>query len=274
MTLHLGKQDATSLRSGTVRYSELRQSLVKDSQVTLPTFPANFGHANAFPGDSWNMLGNGPDDSVFQGFQGCGDCAWAGPAHEIMESFRAVGKPVPAISGKTVVDQYSAYSGYDPETGANDTGSNVQDVLAWRTSKGFLDDTGTAHKIGQYIALTPGSLQELWEAVWLFERAGIGFTVQEAQQIQFGDNKPWDYVPGSPTVGGHYVPVMGRYGLVSWARRVSFTNRFYVNLNDEAFTYIDAETVDPESGKNADGFALNDLEKYIVLVARMKTAAA
>lgn len=272
MTLHYGKQDATPLRPGAVRYSELRPALVKDSQVTLPPFPRNFGHANAFPGDSWEMLGNGPDDSVLPGFGGCGDCAWAGPAHEIMESAKTSGRPIPPFSGATVVAQYSAYSGYDPQTGANDTGSNLQDVLAWRQQKGIYDDTGAVHKIGQWVALAPGNLRELWEATWLFERAGIGVQVQQAMEDQFAAGRSWDYVPGSPIIGGHYVPVMGRWGLVSWARRVGFTNRWYTNLNDEAYAYVDPELPSPVTGRTAEGFDPADLEKWIVLVARAKSA--
>lgn len=273
MNLPLGKQDATPLRSGTPRYADLRQLLVKDPAVSLPTFPSNFGHADAFPGDEWLMLGNGPDDTVFSSFPGCGDCYWAGSAHEIMESAKTSGRPIPAFSGKTIVAQYSAYSGYDPQTGANDNGTNLQDGLTWRQTKGLYDDTGAVHKIGQVVALTPGNLQELWEATYLFERAGIGIQIQEAQQQQFSDGKPWDYVPGSPIEGGHYVPGMGRWGLVSWAQRKSFTTRFIVNLCDEAFCYVDNEEYNAVTGKTAEGFDSQDLELYITLVARAKFAA-
>lgn len=274
MPLPLGKKDATPLRSRFHRYSELRQLFVKDSQVTLPPFPATFGHADAYPGDKWDMLGNGPDNTVFEGFQGCGDCAWAGPAHEIMESAATSGnnKKV-TFSGKTVVAQYSAYSGYNPKTGAGDTGSNVQDVLEHRQTKGIYDDAGNVHKIGQAVQLTAGNLQELWEASYLFERVGIGIQVQEAQQEQFAEGKAWTYQPGSPVEGGHYVPVMGKDGLVSWARRVGYTTSFIVNLCDEAWTYIDPELYNTVTGETAEHYADQDLEKYLVLVARAKFPA-
>lgn len=268
MSLHLGKRDATPVRSGTPRYAELRQALVKDSQVTLPPFPSNFGHANAFAGDGWLMLGNGPDDTVLPGFGGCGDCAWAGPGHEIMESAKTSGRPVPQLSGKTIVAQYSAYSGYDPRTGANDTGSNLQDVLAHRQTQGIYDDSGTVHKISHVVSLTPGNLQEIWECAWLFERVGLGVQVQEAQQQQFAAGLAWDYVPGSPIIGGHYVPQMGRWALVSWARRVGITNRYLVNLNDEAYSYVDDELYGRVTGETAEGFKAQDLEKFIVLAGR------
>jgi len=273
MSLPLGKQDATPLRSGTPRYSELRQALVKDAKVSLPTFPSNFGHADAFAGDQWQMLGNGPDDTVFEGFQGCGDCAWAGPGHEIMEGAKTSGRPVPAISGKTIVAQYAAYSGYDPETGAGDTGSNLQDVLAHRQTAGIYDDAGTVHKIGQHVSLTPGNLQEIWECAWLFERVGLGVQVQEAQQEQFSEGISWDYVSGSPIIGGHYIPQMGRWAIISWARRVGITNRYLVNLNDEAYAYADLELYNRVTGKTAEGFKDQDIEKFIVLAARRQFAA-
>jgi hypothetical protein len=269
VTLHLGKRDATPLRAGTPRYSELRSALIKDSKISLPRFPENFGHANAFPGESWLMLGNGPDDSVYPGFGGCGDCAWAGPAHEIMESAKTSGRTVPAFSGKTVVAQYSAYSGYNPQTGENDTGSNLQDVLQWRQTNGIYDDNGTVHKIGRHVALTPGNVQELWEAAWLFERVGLGLQIQEAQQEQFAEGRSWDYVPGSPIDGGHYVPQMGRWGVVSWARRVGVTTRFLVNLNDEAYAWLDNELYNQRTGETAEGFDDQDLEKFLVLTARL-----
>jgi hypothetical protein len=190
-----------------------------------------------------------------------------------MESARTSGRPVPPISGKTIVDQYAAYSGYSTQTGANDTGSNLQDVLAHRQTEGIYDDSGTVHKIGQVVALTPGNLQEIWECAWLFERVGLGVIVQEAQQEQFAEGLSWDYVPGSPTIGGHYIPQMGRWAIVSWARRVGVTNRYLVNLCDEAWAYVDPELYAKVTGKTAEGFQDQDLEQYLTLVGRMQFPA-
>src|SRR5262249_43398757 len=146
----------------------------------------------------WLMLGNGPDSSVAPGFQGCGDCAWAGPAHETMEAARTAGRPVPQFSGKTIVEQYSEYCGYDPQTGENDNGSQIGDVITWRQTKGLRDDAGNVYKIGQAVELEPGNLTELWEASYLFECVGIGLVVCAAQMTQFDKRERWDYVPGSP----------------------------------------------------------------------------
>lgn len=272
--LHLGKQAARPLLSGTVLYSELRRPLV--AAGLLPRVPAIFGHGNDFTGGRWLMLGNGPDDTVFSGFQGCGDCAWAGPAHAEMEAARNAGQPIPPFSGKTVVEQYGAYSGYDPQTGENDNGSDPQQVLQWRQAKGLLDDDGVAYKIGQYVALQPGNLGELWEAAYLFENAGIGVVVQEAQQQQFDAQEPWEHVPGSPEVGGHWVEVMGRpdpaHGaLITWAERVRFGLPFYEQQNDEAYAYVDPERYNRVTGKTAEHYSDQDLEEFLTLVVQSKT---
>lgn len=270
--LHLGKQTATPLRSETTDYAELRPALVKAD--VLPTPPQMWGHGHDFPQGAWDMLGNGPDDSVFPGFGGCGDCAWADPAHDEMEAAKNAGRPVPAFSGATVVKQYSEYSGYDPQTGENDTGSNMQDVIAWRQSKGLYDDHGTHYKIGKAVSIQPGNLQHLWEAAWLFENVNIGIEVTEAQQTQFNERAQptWDYVAGSPVVGGHAVPVMGKLGLISWGEDVYYTAAFIAHQMDEGYAYIDPLRYNLVTGEDYEHFKDADLEKFIVLAAQQKLA--
>ena len=266
--LFLGKQPATEVRTEHASWAELRRPLVKAG--LLPKIPAVFGHGNDFPGQGWHMFGNGPDDTVFPGFQGCGDCAFAGPGHAIMEAEKNAGRPVAPLTGKTVVGWYSAYSGYDPTTGANDNGSNPQDVFAIRKSPGLPDDAGTYHKIGPTIAATPGDLTHLWEIAYLFEDAGIGVAIQQAQEDQFNEGVPWNYVAGSPVVGGHWVEVMGRLHLITWAINKAFTNSFYTNLNDETYAWIDPERYNRVTGLTLEKLNDADLEKYLALVAAAK----
>ena len=268
--LHYGKRPATEPRFP--RYSELRAPLKRAG--VLPKIPSKFGHAAAFT--NWLMLGNGPDDSVFKGFEGCGDCAWAGPGHAEMEAARTGKRPAPNFTGKVIVEQYSEYSGYNPKTGANDNGSDPQDVFEWRQEKGLKDADGNVYRIGKVVSLEPGNLTELWEAAYLFEDCGIGFVVQEAQEDQFDRGLPWNYVPGSPEVGGHWVEVMGRpnstYGaLVTWGQRQLFTHSFYEQLNDESFAWIDPERYNRVTGETAEHFTEQDLEKYLTLVAAAKS---
>ena len=274
--LHLGKRPAQPPDSSHVQMSDLLAAIPAG---TLPPIPEHFGHGYDFTGNdgadqvagAWNMLANGPDNSVFDGFQGCGCCAWAGPAHEEMEAAKNAGRPVPQFSGATIVKQYSEYSGYDPKTGANDNGSDVQDVLKWRQTKGLLDNAGTAYKIGQTVSLTPGDMTELWAAAYLFETVGIGVNLQAAQMTQFDSGQPWDYVHGSPVQGGHYIPVVGKTGLVSWGMRVAFTPAFIEHQCDEAFCYVDGLRYSALTDETAEGLTASELAEYAALIVQQKS---
>jgi hypothetical protein len=267
MTFHLGKQAATYDKRDAL-YADFRRSLAAAGK--LPKVPTVFGHGNDFA--DWLMLGNGPDPTVAPGFEGCGDCAWAGPAHETMELCQNAKRPAPRFDGKTVVDQYSEYSGYDPETGANDTGSNVREVLQWRATKGLKDADGTVHKIGPYVALEPKNLEHLLEAAYLFECVGIGIEVPESAQQQFAEGKPWSVVPGAQIEGGHYIPVVGRpnsmdVAFITWAQRTLMTDQFYATFNDEAWAYISPEQFKAVTGRDYEGYDEAQLEEYLHLVA-------
>lgn len=270
MTLHLGKRDPT------YDSRDLKYATVLATGSLPPVPPPHGGYGMDFGSTGWLMLGNGPDDTVFPGFKGCGDCAWAGPAHETMESCKNAGRPVPQFSGKTVVDQYAEYSGFDPTSGTNDTGSNVRDVLTWRQTKGLFDDAGTAHKIGTYVALEPGDLNQLWEALWLFEAVGIGIQFPNSAMDQLQAGQPWSVVPGTTIEGGHYIPLVGQptagiWTCVTWGQRQVMTAQFLSAYCDEAWAWIDPERYTQVTGETQQGFRDADLEKYLTLVGQQKS---
>lgn len=265
--LPLGKKPAT------YSASDLRFAAVRPSTLSLPKIPKpGGGYGMDFGSAGWLMLGNGPDDTVFSGFQGCGDCVWAGGAHEEMELTKNVSRPVPKFSGKTIVNQYSAYSGYNSQTGDNDNGSDVREVLSWRQTKGLVDDSGAAHKIGVYVSLEPGNLTNLWDALWLFECVGIGINFPTSAMDQFGNNNEiWSVVPGSPIEGGHYIPLVGHptndvWTCVTWAARQTITSQFITKYCDEAWAYITTERYSAVTGETPQGWKDMDLEKYITQV--------
>ena len=262
MGLHkLGKKPAT-YDCRDLQYAALRPS------VKLPAVPEMFGHGNDFSGEGWKMLGNGPDNTVFEGFEGCGDCAWAGPAHETMELCKDSGRPIPDFTGKVIVEQYSEYCGYDPRSGANDTGSSVRDVLQWRATKGLRDANGGVHKIGAYVALETGNLQHIIEAAYLFECVGIGIEVPENAEQQFAEGVPWSVVPGAQIEGGHYIPVVGRpqegmLAVITWAKRQPMTDAFYEKYTDESWAYVSGERINAVTGKSYEHFGAAELEEYL-----------
>lgn len=271
--LHLGKKPATYSKL------DLRFANLRPSNLSLPTFPKpGGGYGMDFGATGWLMLGNGPDDTVFPGFQGCGDCVWGGAGHEVMELNKNVGRPVPAFSGRTIVNQYSAYSGYDPQTGSNDNGSDVREVLTWRQQKGLLDDSGTAHKIGVFVSLEPGNVQDLWEALWLFEAVGIGVNFPTSAMDQFNNgNQTWSVAPGSPIDGGHYVPLVGHptnniWTCVTWGCRQTMTAQWLTTYCDEAWAYITMERYSAVTGKTPQGWRDVDLEQFITQVGQQVSA--
>src|SRR5579875_4215439 len=103
-THFLGKRPAT-YSSADLRYCEVRPAA-----LDVPAAPKGFGYGTDFT--NWGQLGNGPcdDGSIPQSqyaYNGAGDCAWAGPAHEEMESAHNAGRPIPRFTCANVLDQYA-----------------------------------------------------------------------------------------------------------------------------------------------------------------------
>jgi hypothetical protein len=275
--MKLGKQAAT-YDSRDIRWTDVRAS----APSLPPAPPPSGGYGGDF--SDWLMLGNGPCDDgsipkADAAFEGAGDCAWAGPAHEEMEAAKNAGRPVPPFTCLNVLEQYSAYSGYNLKTGASDTGSNVRDVLKWRQKKGLLDTAGTAHKIGTFVALEPGNTQQLWEALWLFENVGIGINFPNSAMDQFNAGQMWSVVPGAKIDGGHYIPLVGHplpnvWTCVTWGKRQPMTAQFLTTYCDEAWAYIDPERYNAVTGDTLQDFTAPELQKYITMVAQQKAASA
>lgn len=273
MSLKLGKHPPT-YDSRDARFEVFRSKLAAAGK--LPNVPQTFGSEDDFPGEAWLMLGNGPDPSIPAAWkaarEGCGDCAWAGPAHETMELDKKAQRAVAPFNAEVVIKQYSEYSGYNPVTGESDNGAQVRDVLRWRQHKGLSDANGSAHMIGPYVALEPKNIAHLLLATYLFECVGIGIEVPDSAQNQFSEGKPWSVVPGAKVEGGHYVPVTGRpevgvIAFVTWARRTLMTDGFYKTYNDEAWGYVSPEQFNAVTGKAYNGYDEAELDEYLQLVA-------
>lgn len=274
MTLHTGKLPAT-YDARDIRYSDVRVA-----QPALPSIPSpHGGYGIDFTGiDGWLMLGNGPcdDNSIdptWAAFQGAGNCVWGGGAHEHMEASKNSGRAIPPFTCRNVLAQYSAYSGYDLQTGTSDTGSNVRDVLSWRQKTGLIDSNGVAHKIGTYVSIEPGNTSALWEALWLFESVGIGIEFPVSAMDQFNAGKTWSVVNGAQIEGGHYIPLVGHpsanvWTCVTWGRRQTLTPAFLAKYCDEAWAHIDPLRYNQVTGLTLEKYADADLERYLTLVGQ------
>jgi hypothetical protein len=223
---------------------------------TLPTPPPTFGHETLIDSSQWQMFGNAPDDSVVPGFQGCGDCFFAGSAHETMMWMKE-GKNIPNFDAKSVVKSYSEVTGFNIDDPNSDQGTDVREGMAYRQKIGILDATGTRHKIGAYVALEPGNLQHLYEAIYLFGAVGIGLDFPESAMDQTNQGSVWSVVPGAASDGGHYVPLVAKRKniiCVTWGMLQEMTESFYQKYCEEAWVMISEERL--VSGKTDEGFDL------------------
>jgi hypothetical protein len=245
----------------------LLKALAKDAGTPLPEPPTRpFGHGTVYSDGAWRMLGNGPDDTVEPGFDGAGCCVWSSAAHVSMEGAKVLGRRV-EFTGRNVIGDYTAVTGYRIGEPATDQGTNMRDAMRYRQRVGVTDAAGKRHRIGAYVSIEPGNLAELAEAIWWFGFAEVGFVFTAAQYDQF-DRGLWDYVPGSPDEGGHAVPLFGRtkigLGAVSWADHVFMTPRLIQEQNDETWVAISEDHL--RVGKTERGFDLAHLNAQLGLL--------
>ncbi|HEY6240245.1 MAG TPA: hypothetical protein VIW78_05345 [Burkholderiales bacterium] len=236
--------------------------------AALPPYPRNFGHETLIGAKSWQMLGNGPDNTVSKNFQGAGDCVFAGGDHETMLWTLEGGKPAKFL-GKNAIADYSAVTGYNPNDPNTDDGTDVREALKYRRKTGLIDASGKRHKIGAYLALEPGNLDHLYEALYLFGVVGIGINFPNTAMDQFNAGKPWSVVAGAENDGGHYIPLVARrtnLECVTWGRIQQVTLRFYQTYCDEAWAILSPEMI--KGGKSPEGFDLDQLKADLNLVGK------
>jgi hypothetical protein len=238
---------------------DIRLTAIAARVVDLPAPPTRFGFGLAYT--DWSMLGNGPDDTVQPGFQGAGDCVWAGAAHETMLLNHSVGVEVP-FTGAAVISDYSAATGYVIGDDNTDVGTEPRQAYLYRQATGIIDANQTRHKIGAFVALTAGDVQELLTAAFWFECVGIGIQFPDTAMDQFDRGEPWDVVPGAKIEGGHYIVGTGRRapndnGVLTWGKRQSMTDRFYETYNDESWAFVSEEEL--RNGVSRRGLRLDAL---------------
>src|SRR6516164_1546829 len=104
----------------------------------LPKPPAVFGHEGLV--SDWQMLGN---DQY-------GDCVFAGAAHEEMLWHREGGLELPPFDDKSVLENYSEVTGFNPADPNTDQGADVVKAATYRKNIGLLDAAGNRHKVDAF----------------------------------------------------------------------------------------------------------------------------
>lgn len=235
----------------------LKLSAYLDVATVLPNIPATFGHENLVA--SWGVNGNDQH----------GDCVWAGAAHETVLWNREAGRTVDIATENTLSD-YSIVTGFDPADPSTDRGTDMQVAASYRRRIGILDADGVRHKVGAYVALSPGDPDQLAAAAYIFGAVGVGIRFPDYAMAEFEADKPWAVQHGVPKIaGGHYIPVVGRaangnFHVVTWGKVQEMTAGFYRRFCDEAIVYFTTEFL--TAGVSPEGFdraqLLTDLNAF------------
>jgi hypothetical protein len=198
-----------------------------------------------------------------------GDCTIAGYAHADTALGAFSGKPEWFFSDDDIVAAYSAVSGYDPATGDNDNGAQMQDVLAYMRSAGLPDNQGSAHPVISYAALgAPSDVTLLSECLKTFGTVYLGIACPRSALDQFDAGEPWTVQAGSPVEGGHAVALHRRkpYGsqvgiwyVSTWGRLQQVTIPFLRKYVEEAWVFASQDWMEA-NGSSCDGIALAQLE--------------
>jgi hypothetical protein len=250
------KVDPRKLKMGKSVARHDPRTLLLASYVTpsLPTPPASFDISSKVT--AWGMMDN---DQI-------GDCTCAAAGHLIMEWTANAGKKAATPTDKQIVAAYSAITGYNPVTGANDNGANELDVLNyWR-------QTGIAgHKIDAYMALEPSNYNHVMDSVYIFEGCYIGVQLPISAQAQTQNHQPWSVPPGGPTGngkpgswGGHAVPVVAYDArgvtVVTWGALQVMTWTFWEAYCDEAYAILSTDYLNGKK-QAPQGFSMKELQE-------------
>jgi hypothetical protein len=242
------------LGKGTARHDP--RTLLMASYLTpaLPTPPANFDLTSTVK-SPWGMMEN---DQI-------GDCTCAAAGHLIMEWTANAGKKMVVPTNKQIVAAYSAVTGYNPKTGANDNGAVELDVLNFWRQSGI-----AGHKIGAFVALEPSNHNHIMDAVYMFEGCYIGVELPISAQAQTQNHQPWSVPPGGTTGdgkpgswGGHAIPVVAYDSrgvtVVTWGALQTMTWTFWEAYCDEAYAILSPDYMDDKQ-KAPQGFSISELQ--------------
>jgi len=238
----------------------------------LPTPPDHFtGHTDLV--GNWGMLGNGAALDNPPGLpDGVGDCAVAGPCHQVMKATAESGAIANFDTG-AALKNYGAITGWNIDDPDSDAGTNIGDMARYWRKHGLVDAAGKIHKIVAYVDLNPGDIRELWLAAWIFPLGvGCGYALPESALEQAQDGEIWDVVPGSPIAGGHYVPTLARPAAslgagVSWGKLRPFTARWHQKYNNQGIVPLSTEGL--VKARSLEGFDLPTLTDDLKEVTRV-----
>jgi len=250
LKLKLGKQSA--------RHDPRTLLLATYATPALPAPPAKLNLATKVKG-AWGMMDN---DQI-------GDCTCAAAGHLLMEWTANAQSKMFTPADDQIVEAYSAITGYNPATGANDNGAVELDVLNYWRQQGIAD-----HKIQAFVALEPSNHTHVMDAVWIFGGCYIGLALPKTAQAQTSNKQIWSVPPsgtggdGAPgSWGGHAVPIVAydsrSLTVVTWGALQAMTWGFWAAYCDEAYAIISPDFLKQKNGQTVtpNGFNMQQLQE-------------
>lgn len=209
---------------------------------TVPDHPAAVDYLAAL-GGGWELLGNDQ----------AGDCVavtWANIRRLVTATLATENYP----TQDQVWQFYRTQNpDFDPNGSAagNGPGSYADQGMDVQAGLEYLHKTGGPDgvKAVAFAAVDPRNADEVKAAIAIFGYVWTGVTVTAANMNEFEAGQPWDYVPGSPSQGGHSIitagygppaagPLGGDERFITWAAESSFTDRFWAHRVDEAWVAL------------------------------------
>jgi len=250
LKLKLGKHPA--------RHDPRTLLLASYATPALPAPPAKLNLATKVK-NQWGMMDN----------EQLGDCTCAAAGHLIMEWTANAQSKMVTPPDSDIVAAYSAITGYNPTTGANDNGAVELDVLNYWRQQGI-----AGHKIEAFVALEPSNHTHIMDAVWIFGGCYIGVALPKSAQHQTSTKQVWSVPPqgtggdGAPgSWGGHAVPVVAydSRGLtvVTWGALQTMTWGFWAAYCDEAYAILSPDFLKQKGGQTVapNGFNIKQLQE-------------
>lgn len=211
--------------------------------------------------DRWQMLGN---DRV-------GNCVIAGALH-LVKLWSASTNRTLNLTEQLAINIYSEFTGYDPSNPATDRGANMRSFLKHWLATGLPDGDGGNHKIGAYVLLDPGDLEQLRAAIYLFGGVFTGVWLPEEAMEAFIKRQPWTVYPDDLNPGGGHCIIYGGKDIVynyavTWGDVHPTDDAFYKQYNEESYAVISPDMIN-DKGVTLEGF---DLEQLRADLAYVKT---
>lgn len=198
---------------------------------------------SASPGYSGNADIQCSGDFGIDGNDDYGDCVFADVAHRIMvrTAMMGAGKMVTPTQAETL-QLYSEVTGFDPNNPNTDQGGDLVTTAQYMQKTGMLIG-GVRHTEDGNGIIAPQNLDHVKWSICLFGCTPMGWnSLPQSALDQFDAGQPFDYVKGSPIVGGHDMlgleyrpesPTNPGWLVGTWGKRWPATDAFVLNYLSE-----------------------------------------